>query len=223
MTTAAQRPPDSGQRSQTKVRGPRGPYVTGREAQRIVVEAATQVFAESGYRGGSLRDVAERAGVSAANIVHHFGSKQGLLVAVLQARDEAIDFVERAESGEITEFMRQLVRTNQTQRGIVNLYATLSAEATDPSHPAHDFFRERYENLVRFIADAVQVARSRDTLPDGPAAGYVAAGLVAVMDGLQTQWLLDPTFDMSAAFDAHLEMIGTARLKDPAPDKAKSP
>lgn len=210
MTAAAQRPPTPGRRSpQTKGRGPRGPYATGREAQRVVVEAATKVFAESGYRGGSLRDVADVAGVSAANIVHHFGSKQGLLVAVLQARDEAIDFAERTDRGEIVEVMRQLVRTNQSQRGVVNLYATLSAEATDPSHPAHDYFRERYEKLVCFIADAVLIARNHGTLPDGPAAEYVAAGLVAVMDGLQTQWLLDSTFDMSAAFDAHLEMIGT--------------
>ena len=45
-------------------------------------------------------------------------------------------------------------------------------------------------------------------LPDGPDASQVATGLIAVMDGLQKQWLLDEAFDMRAAFDAHLLAIG---------------
>ena len=52
---------------------------------------------------------------------------------------------------------------------------------------------------------------SNGALPPGPDAGEVAASLLAVMDGLQTQWLLDESFDMAAAFDAHLVSIG-ARL-----------
>jgi hypothetical protein len=58
---------------------------------------------------------------------------------------------------------------------------------------------------------AVEAARARGVLPPGPDARDVATGLVAVMDGLQTQWLPDDTFDMTAAFDAHLLAIG-ARL-----------
>src|SRR5690242_8470782 len=84
-------------------RGPRGPYAAGREAQRAIVEAARAVFAERGFRAGSLRDVGERAGVSAANVVHHFGSKEGLLVAVLEARDlgSGPELLDRFERGEI--------------------------------------------------------------------------------------------------------------------------
>ncbi|WP_059008869.1 TetR/AcrR family transcriptional regulator [Streptomyces specialis] len=197
-------------------RGPRGPYAAGREAQRCIVDAAREVFAERGYRGGSLRDVAERAGVSAANIVHHFGSKEGLLVAVLEARDANTDLIERGRRGDIVEGMRLLVRTNQTQRSIVGLYAVLSAEATDPAHPAHDYFRERYARVLRIAVTAVEAARAKGNLPAGPPAEQVAAGLLAVMDGLQNQWLFDPEFDMAAAFDAHLRMIGARFTSDDA-------
>ena len=209
MAAAAQRPPSA---AAPRKRGPRRPYASGREAQRSIVEAARQVFAERGYRGGSLRDVADRAGVSPANIVHHFGSKEALLIAVLEARDlgTGVSLGERIERGEILEGLRALVQLNQSQRPLVALYATLSAEATDPGHPAHEYFRGRQEFVRRSLVDAIEIARARGNLPAHPSAEHVAAGLIAVMDGLQNQWLLDPEFDMLAAFDAHLELLGAS-------------
>ena len=194
-------------------RGPRGPYAAGREARRAIVDAARTVFAERGFRAGSLRDVGERAGVSAANVVHHFGSKEGLLLAVLEARDEghAAELPELFERGELVRGLRALVRANSGERDLIRLYTTLGTEATEPRHPAHDYFRSRYANIRGYLASGITQARETGALPPGPDAGEVAASLLAVMDGLQTQWLLDETFDMAAAFDAHLVSIG-ARL-----------
>ena len=191
-------------------RGPRGPYASGREAQRVIIDAAHDVFAERGYRGGSIRDVAERAGVSAANVIHHFGSKQAVLVAVLQARDlgsrDVLD--EPAERGDIVEGLRSLVRSNAADPGVVRLFATLAAEATEADHPAHEYFRDRYVEVRAAVTQGITAARAHGRLPAGPPAEKVAAALVAVMDGLQLQWLLDETFDMVAAFDAHLRVLG---------------
>jgi AcrR family transcriptional regulator len=44
--------------------------------------AALELFAERGYEGASVRAIAERAGVTAGLIVHHFGGKEGLRDAV---------------------------------------------------------------------------------------------------------------------------------------------
>ncbi len=207
MTAAAGRPQSA---AAPRKRGPRGSYASGRETQRSIVDAAREVFAERGYRGGSLRDVGERAGVSPANVVHHFGSKERLLVAVLEARDLGIGvpLLERGAQGEIVEGLRALVRSNQSQRPLVALYATLSAEATDPAHPAHEYFRRRNDLVRQSLVRAIEIARERGNLPERPSAEHVAAGLIAVMDGLQNQWLLDPGLDMAAVFDAHLELVG---------------
>jgi AcrR family transcriptional regulator len=195
-------------------RGPRGPYAAGREAQLAIVEAARAVFAERGYRAGSLRDVGERAGVSAANVIHHFGSKEGLLVAVLEARDlgSGPDLLEHFRRGEIVPALRGLVGTNAANRDLVQLFVMLSAEATDPTHPANEYFRRRYTNIRAYVTAAVERGRETGALPAGPDPSLVATGLIAVMDGLQKQWLLDDAFDMTAAFDAHLLAIG-ARLE----------
>jgi len=210
VTATAQVP---GAASDRPRRGPRGPYAAGREARRAIVDAARTVFAERGFRAGSLRDVGERAGVSAANVVHHFGSKEGLLLAVLEARDETNGegLLELFGRGELVRGLRQLVRANSRERDLIRLYTTLGTEAADPAHPAHDYFRSRYADIRGYLASGIEQARGTGALPPGPAAGAVAASLLAVMDGLQTQWLLDDTFDMAAAFDAHLVSIG-ARL-----------
>ena len=69
-------------------RGRRGPYAKSKQTRRSILDSALQVFAESGYRSGSLRDVAEQVGMSEAGLLHHFTNKSALLSAVLEHRDD---------------------------------------------------------------------------------------------------------------------------------------
>jgi AcrR family transcriptional regulator len=60
-----------------------------------ILGAAVAVIAEHGYHGTSVRDIAAQAGVSPGAIYHHFGSKQDVLVTIL---DRGIDrLVRRTE------------------------------------------------------------------------------------------------------------------------------
>lgn len=68
--------------------------------QRILA-AAEALFAEQGYDAVSMNAIAVRAGVSKANIFHHFNSKGELYLAVLQAAcEESCERLERLECGE---------------------------------------------------------------------------------------------------------------------------
>src|SRR5689334_23014665 len=69
----------------------RGPYRKGTQSRAELVQAASRVFAEHGYAGGSLRQIAVEVGMSAASLVQHFGSKEGLLEAVLANWREETD------------------------------------------------------------------------------------------------------------------------------------
>ena len=55
-----------------------------------ILDAAIAVMAEHGYHGTSVRDIAERAGVSAAALYHHFASKQQVLVTIMERGIEAL-------------------------------------------------------------------------------------------------------------------------------------
>ncbi|MCP5055510.1 MAG: TetR/AcrR family transcriptional regulator [bacterium] len=54
----------------------------GEQTRLAILEAAEQVFAERGFAGASLRDLADAAGVTRSLIHHHFGSKEDLWLAV---------------------------------------------------------------------------------------------------------------------------------------------
>ena len=58
------------------------------QSRERLLAAASILFAERGFAGTTTRDIAERAGVDAALIVRHFGSKVGLYLASLQAGDD---------------------------------------------------------------------------------------------------------------------------------------
>ncbi len=50
-----------------------------------ILDAALQVFAEKGYAGGSMRDIAGRVGVSEPALYRHFPGKQALFLALVRA------------------------------------------------------------------------------------------------------------------------------------------
>ena len=61
------------------------------DTRERVLQVAQTLFAERGYRGTSLRDIAKRIGIKAPSLLHHFPSKQQLYVAVLDAMFESIE------------------------------------------------------------------------------------------------------------------------------------
>ncbi|RZI92125.1 MAG: TetR/AcrR family transcriptional regulator, partial [Microbacterium sp.] len=70
-------------------RSPRGPYAKTAERRREIIDSATAVFSEHGYRGGSLRQIAKELDLSLTTLMHHFPTKTALLSAVLQQEDAA--------------------------------------------------------------------------------------------------------------------------------------
>src|SRR5436305_14921524 len=54
--------------------------------QAKILDAAENAFAEHGYNGASMRDIVREAGVNLATVYYYFGSKTGLMEAVLKRR-----------------------------------------------------------------------------------------------------------------------------------------
>ncbi|TAM70988.1 TetR family transcriptional regulator [Mycobacterium sp.] len=98
-------------------------------------DAAIEQFGEHGF-GVGLRAIAEAAGVSAALVIHHFGSKEGLRKAceehiaekirntkseALQSNDPATWFAQMAEIEDYAPLMAYLVRSMQTGGDLANM------------------------------------------------------------------------------------------------------
>lgn len=63
---------------------------------KVIAEAAVEAMSEHGYHGTSVRDIADRAGMSSAALYHHFTSKQDLLFRITDRGIEAL--VRRTEA-----------------------------------------------------------------------------------------------------------------------------
>lgn len=175
------------------VTGQRG-YAKGRAKRAEIIDRATALFGEAGYRGVSLREIAARCAISHPGLLHHFATKEALLTAVLERRDEEDEERFIAQAGGGVDQLRRVVALaahNEQRRGIVELYAVLSAEATAADHPAHDFFVRRYRTTIATMTGAYAQAAVQGALHVGVAPATAARELVALMDGLQLQWLLD--------------------------------
>ncbi|KOU61266.1 TetR family transcriptional regulator [Streptomyces sp. MMG1533] len=175
------------------------------ERRAEIVRAALEVIAERGYRGASLAAVAERVGLTQQGLLHYFPTKDALLVAVLEERDKW-DAVPVGQWR--TDLLAALVEYNAMRPGIIQTFSALLGESVTEGHPARGYFTERYAQ-VRTNMAAVLRAEYGDRLPNGLTPERTAPLLVAVMDGLQYQWLLDPeSVDMPGAFRDFLTLLG---------------
>ncbi len=184
-------------------------YATGAARRERILAVALLEFAEHGYRGSSLARVAERAGLSQAGLLHHFRSKERLLVAVLDYRD-AMDVrrfdLEQAGGAQALRALAAVVEHNSRVPGLVQLFSVISGEAVTPGHPGHEWARERYRRLRAQVAAALRAGVERGDFRPGLDAEAHAERLIAMMDGLQTQWLIDPDrVDMAAVFRGYVE------------------
>lgn len=166
-----------------------------RLSQILTVSAG--LIAERGFWGLTLRDVALACGITEGGVLHHVGSKDQLLVAVLEYRD-AVDLAQLAsllgvdpevfDSGRdvsvgLRELCEALVLRNARQPEIVRLYTVLNGESLDPAHPAHEYFRDRERWALDLFAAAADPAWGEPEL--------VAREVLAAMDGMQLRWLRD--------------------------------
>jgi hypothetical protein len=74
---------------------------------------------------------------------------------------------------------------------VISLFITASAEAVSSEHPAHEYYRDYYDRIVRSTTAYLAVAAERGWLRPGYTAADAARVVLAVQDGLQLQWLYE--------------------------------
>lgn len=186
----------------------RGPYRTGVRRREQIVAVAIEVFGEYGFAGGSVRAIAERVGVSHATLLQHFGSKEGLLTAVLEEWDRRTVEASVTDVAGLDYFRRlpEVMAGHLSNRGLLELFITIAAEASSPAHPAHAFIQRRYtDNLASLATHLHRAVDAGEVGPLTPTGIQTEVRLVtAVLDGIGLQWLLDPSTDVIASVETYI-------------------
>ncbi len=133
---------------------------TRTEAANRVLTSARELFTERGFEGVSIRDIATRAGVSKANVFHHFGNKGNLYEAVLEdsrltfdalldgLRDDSVPIAQRLE-----EFARGHLDTMLSEPAAVNLFLRqmLSNRGDPRRERAEETIGEGMQELLQLV------------------------------------------------------------------------
>ena len=190
----------------------------GTERRAAIVDAAVELFARSGYQGTSLAEIAERVGVSAPAILHHFGSKAGLLVAVLADVDER-----HLDSGaavfepgglETDPPVATVRRGHGRAPQVSAIHLLLEAEHLHDDGPIGEYLRRRARAMRSRVAAAITAGQQAGEIRRDVDPVAKAAEVVAYLDGAARSWLVDQDLSILDLYDSYLDSVLTALAVD---------
>ena len=173
------------------------------ERRAEILATAINSIARSGYRGLTLRAFARECGMTAPGVLHYFAGMPEVLIAALRYRDDydreqLAGTLESATS--VRELLDGVVAYNEAHPVAARFFAVVQAEAIDPAHPAHEYFLDRSDQYAEQVGG---ILRTEFDLDPG-----FARLLGAVLDGLQTNWLIDPVrFPLSSNWHRAADLL----------------
>ena len=189
----------------------------GRDTRSRLRELALQLFAEQGYEKTSLREIAERLGVTKAALYYYFKSKEDIVRSLVE------DYV--AELDKLIDWGKQQPRTPETRAELVTRYLDIVANGTAvfrmlqqnqaavaglaSAKERGELFRERMDALIDLLTEPGATLRDQVR---------AASCLVGVSHGcmLYQHRAADPAELREALLDVALELVHA----EPAQPKA---
>lgn len=174
-------------------------YANGERRRAAIVDEAMTVFATRGFHNLSMRQIAEAVGVSHTLLRHHFGTKDALLQAVLTRREEA-EAQRRAalviEYG-LLDALPRIMEHNAAAPGLIQLDALMRAEAVNPDHPAHEHVTNAARRFRMQLHSDLAAEQIAGRLRPGLDLDQTATQLASLIEGVQSEWLLNRSIDMA--------------------------
>ncbi len=179
-----------------------------------ILEQAICLIGHQGYNGVTVQELARQCGLTNGGLLHYFGSKEQLLIAILEERDrrEAAIIVADLDFGQqppdriecsretILQVFRAIVARSVAQPELLRFLTVLQSEALNRKHPAHDYFQRREAMVLDEFAFLVT--------GHAEAPRKMARRILALIMGLEQQWLrADQGFDLVEACDEAIALI----------------
>ncbi len=193
----------------------RGPYAKSAGRRDDILRAAKAAIAENGYAKASLRDIAERVGLTHAGLQYYFPTKEAILTALLDERDADAEQRGREQDAPssdgtvatLADIVRATITAHLNTPELTGLWAELTIAARSQDHPGHDHFVDRFDHGRALLTERLGSPTKGGALPGGLSAAEAAVLVVAVIEGLQTQWLLDPSLDIITPLTKFIQLI----------------
>ena len=165
------------------------PNRRGTRSREAVLDAAERLMAEQGYEAASVAALVEEAGIPASSIYHYFGSKEGVLLAVMERGAERF-FAELPDPdrrlGSQREHLRALfdlvATTLDRHPAFLRILVVMAAQPVDAGEgEVHRVVNRVRELALRRLRGQMQVVFGLD--PASAAADHLARFALAAFDG----------------------------------------
>ncbi|HUC56557.1 MAG TPA: helix-turn-helix domain-containing protein [Streptosporangiaceae bacterium] len=150
--------------------------VAAAQTRERLLRAAADVFAERGYDGTRVADIAAAAGVSNGAMYAHFSSKADLLVAALQThgRRRLAEMFAAEPDRSVTDLLfvigRGLLRRQEPRNALVIEALAAARRDEDVATPMRDYMGER----ANWLAGLIEVAQADGEVDEGLSANALA-------------------------------------------------
>ena len=197
--------------------------MTGQQRREQLLDIGRQLFAEKGFEGTSVEEIAARAQVSKPVVYEHFGGKEGLYAVVV---DREIEDLLAAISGALGSEARPRVLLERAALALLD-YIESSSDGfrilvrDSPVAQATGTFASLISDVASQVEHVLAAAFKQNGLDPKTAPMY--AQMLVGMVALTGQWWLDTRKPEKADVAAHLVNLaynGLTRL-EPAPALAE--
>jgi AcrR family transcriptional regulator len=148
--------------------------------------------------------------MTGTGLLYYFGSKERLLREVVAERDLSDAFApDGAFPLNLTlSSLRRLGQHNMETATLTRLYVVLGAESLNPGDPLHGFFVGRYEEAREFARSVLVAEQGQGRVRRDVDVDQIAAEVIAVVMGLEIQWLADPDrVDLARTVDRYIDRL----------------
>ena len=190
----------------------------GEQRRQQVLDAAAQCFRRSGFRGASMAEISEAAGMSTGHIYHYFKSKEAIVEAIVERQQErGLDIIHGVAGAD--DILAALVESAGPALDTVTrvndpvLAMEIHAEAArNPVVSA--IVKECDRKIGGSLRELLQAGQSQGRIQSEVDADALATMLDAVFVGLIARAAVTPDFDGSKVLPA-LRLLLT-RYLDPS-------
>jgi AcrR family transcriptional regulator len=175
-----------------------------------IIAAASKVLAEKGYDATTLREISREAGAAPGLVHYYFGGKDELLVEVLQAAGRRFHqrmehFAQQMPADQSLDvLLKQLHERVDLEPEVYRLrYESFSLGLHNPliEPRVRERLAERRNEIGSVIAKVLEHKGWTDGAPpSSPDPTLLGALLLSIFDGLALQKIMDPDFDLEAAY-----------------------
>jgi AcrR family transcriptional regulator len=136
------------------------------DTQRRIIEAAGEIFADSGYGHTTVRAICDRASVNVAAINYHFGGKKNLYLAVLKfwrARAfekypfDPADFTNESPDERLRAFVRMLLLRIIDEGGGSHFAKLIARELIEPTSGLDLLVEETVKPFFAFLSETIRM------------------------------------------------------------------